>query len=156
MILIISEPDDATTDSVINWLKYYNVEYLRINNTNVFDFFKLTINADGNIDFVCQHDDTVIQLSKITGYWYRRGKLSLNVNAVGKQKYLNLSEVTNRFLLNEFDAITEFIYNELHNIKKSVGNIYENNTNKLINLKIANKCGMNIPRTWILTNKQEV
>ena len=33
MILIISEPGDATTDAVINWLKYFNVNYLRINNT---------------------------------------------------------------------------------------------------------------------------
>lgn len=156
MILLISEPDDATTDAVINWLKYYNVEYLRINNTNVFEFLRLNIDNAGKIDFVCQHDNTVIQLSKITGYWYRRGKLNLKVNPIGEQKYPNLSQTTNRFLLNEFDAITEFIYDELHNVKMSVGNIYENDTNKIINLKIANCCGMDIPRTWIFTTKSEV
>lgn len=156
MILIISEPDDATTDSVINWLKYFNIEYLRINNTNIFEFIRLNIDNAGNVDFVCQHDNIVIQLSNITGYWYRRGKLNLKVNPIGEQKYPNLSQTTNRFLLNEFDAITEFIYNKLHNVKMSIGNIYENNTNKIINLKIANSCGMDIPQTWILTNKSEV
>lgn len=52
MILIISEPDNATTDNVINWLKYFNVKYLRINNTNIFDFFNLTINNEGEIEFI--------------------------------------------------------------------------------------------------------
>jgi len=156
MILIISEPGDATTDAVINWLKYFNVNYLRINNTNRFDFSNLSMNYDGKIDFVCEQDITSIQLSKIKGFWYRRGKLSLRVNMIGEQRLSGLSEATNRFLLNEYDAITEFLYNELHKIKISIGNIYENKTNKLINLKIAQNCGMHIPKTWVLTEKRQV
>ncbi len=49
MILIISEPDDATTDAVINWLKYFNVDYLRINNTNIFDFLRLNKDNEGKL-----------------------------------------------------------------------------------------------------------
>jgi len=55
------------------------------------------MNYDGKIDFVCEQDITSIQLSKIKGFWYRRGKLSLRVNMIGEQRLSGLSEATNRF-----------------------------------------------------------
>ncbi len=156
MLLIISEPDDATTDNVINWLKYYNVNYFRINNTNFFDFFRLYIDENGMSDYICKQNDFVIKLSEVEGFWYRRGKLSLNIIPVGEQQDNILREAANNYLLNEYDSITEFIYSRLHSIKFSIGNIYENNTNKLINLLVAKKCGLNIPKTWILTHKKDL
>lgn len=156
MILIISENDDASTDQVIQWLKYFQIKFLRINNNNLFEFQHLSIDFNGDVLYSIKNKNLELMSTKITGYWYRRGKLSLKINPIKEQKIKNLAEASNSFLLNEFNAITEFLYYHLHKLNFSIGNIYDNNTNKIVNLLKANACGIKTPRTWILTSKKEI
>ena len=156
MILIISENDDASTDQVLEWLRYYKIKFLRINNNNFFDFFHLAIDSVGKTSFKLKSKISEINNSKISGYWYRRGRLSLSIDLLKEQKIKGLSVSSNSFLINEANSITELIYNEFHNKTKSIGNINENNTNKLVNLKIAKESGLDIPNTWVITSKIEL
>lgn len=156
MILIISEEDDSTTDRVISWLKYYQIDFVRINNTNNLDFELLEMDEEGNINGLLKDPSVTIELKKIKGYWYRRGKIAFRVITIGEQQLPGLMEQSNNFLLKEYDVLAEMVYHYFHSLELSVGNIYENKTNKLVNLKIASDCGMLVPKTWIFTRKKEV
>ncbi len=156
MILIISEEDDSTTDRVISWLKHYQTPYLRINNTTPFVFQLATIGSDGSISCILSGPGFAIDLKKISGYWYRRGKLQFRIQLLGEQQMPGLMQQSNNFLFKEFNTLSEFVYDYLHSLSLSIGDIRQNQTNKLSNLRLAAAAGMLVPQSWILTQKQDV
>lgn len=69
MILIISQIDDGPTVHVIKWLKYYNVNYIRINREDTVYLEKMEINDFGDIDIdIRLNKDKIIKLIKLKPY----------------------------------------------------------------------------------------
>ena len=149
MVLIQSEQGDLMTDRVIEWLYYYGVkEIVRINeNTNItiesVTLDKIIISLDSK---------TNIDLNEVSFFWYSRGSLNCLL-----EQFLNhdldnkLKNKIGRFLQYEWQKLREYLYYEL-NSKPSLGNYYKSATNKLINLKIAEQCGLKIPE-FIVSGK---
>jgi hypothetical protein len=70
MILIISEQIDCSTDDVIDWLRYLNCNFIRI---NAEDFVEKIVINDEHIEL--QMDSKHIDFDNINAFWHRRGDL---------------------------------------------------------------------------------
>ena len=71
MILISSDQYDYSTNHVIDWLVFLKREFIRINKN---DNYEITFN---NSKLVLNFKGRTINFDKIEGYFYRRGKISL-------------------------------------------------------------------------------
>lgn len=156
-ILILSEESDGTTDRVISWIKYFGVDYLRLNNTSELKFRGLCL-SDCFDDVELEYNGNVFALSEFSSYWYRRGRLNLKFpEPEPPLENTALDFAVKETLVNEYDYLTNYIYAyfEKRN-KRSIGSIYDNKTNKITNLKIARKVGLRIPATTIVSNKSQI
>ncbi len=158
MILIISDNDDNSTNDVIDWLIYKNIAFCRINRTDAFDL-NYVILENGKYDFeIISVDKKIkIKLSELTGYWYRRGYLNLhfkNVLQTSKYEYENnlFYQALNNYLTEENKIIVDCIYELLQKLQ-GFGKFYEGNTNKLVNLLVAESVGLKIPETIVSKKK---
>jgi ATP-GRASP peptide maturase of grasp-with-spasm system len=154
-ILILSEEDDGTTETVIKWIKYYGCEFLRINPSNILSFeFLSLLNDEDDVEFIYENQN--YKLSSFTAYWYRRGGMNFNykmVNLVNK----NINQSVETMLYREYNYINNYIYSyfEKKNIL-SIGSIFDNKTNKVVNLLKARSLGLLIPNTIIATRKSQL
>jgi ATP-GRASP peptide maturase of grasp-with-spasm system len=153
-VLILSDEDDSTTDDVLNWLDYKEIPFIRINGTTPLLFDELTIDSQ-LFHFNRENKKEFIDTQKIKSYWYRRGKISFEINFLMDFNNKKLKNYCNNSLLREYTDILGFIYPNL-NDKHCIGSIYNNQINKLYNLKIAKQQGMLIPDTVILTTKEKL
>ena len=156
MILIITEEKDVSTIECLNWLNFYGKEFVIINENSVVKLISYTINKN-NIDFTLSIDNKIIKLSEITAHWHRRAQIN-------KSFYTDFSEIPNtnetfelikRFIRLEEVSILDNIYYLLKK-KKSIG-CYENcDKNKLNCLYQATCAGLDVPKTLITDNKNDV
>ncbi|MCX2575958.1 grasp-with-spasm system ATP-grasp peptide maturase [Pedobacter sandarakinus] len=154
MILILSDERDQTTIDVISWLRFYKKDFLRINLEDSFDFSDIEI-EDQNVKINFKSKQLEFDFSKISSYWYRRGKLNFNRPIITPQKVSGLQTSAKIFLDREYTAISEFIYSQLES-KRSIGKINQNLTNKITNLIYAQKAGLKVPHTKIITAKKDL
>jgi ATP-GRASP peptide maturase of grasp-with-spasm system len=141
MVLIFSEENDSSTTQVIEWLTFYNIVYIRINET---DELEIIIK---NNEFVIMISDNELELKNVKFIWYRRPTLKF------KRPYINLKHFED--LLNiEYSKIIELFIYRLSQIP-SLGNIISD-SNKLIITDIAKKVGLCTTDDYIVSNKMEL
>jgi ATP-GRASP peptide maturase of grasp-with-spasm system len=158
MLLILSDEYDATTDKVIDWLNYYNVSYIRMNDSSIIkkpniqiDNKKTNWSLEVNESF--SNDKITLLSENITRFWYRRGELTIRYNL--PKSLLLPNDITfelQRHINNNTHDVIHFLYHNLNNIPH-IGSFYDNNTVKVINLQVAKKIGLAIPSTIITDNK---
>ncbi len=147
MIYIISEKTDMVTDLVTEWLNHKGRNFKRF---NVGDFVKSKVLMSSN-------DNEIMELKNATKVWQRRGTLSVLPEEVLKA-YPNRTAYLD-YLLKEVKIFSNYREFEL---KEKLQNNYigslqkENENNKLVNLAIAQRCGLNIPNTLVTTCKSEL
>lgn len=140
MILIISEEADYSTSLVVDWLLYFNANWVRINGTD-----KISASFEGT-DVKITGLDINFKLSEIKSVWYRRGRLNLN--------FKNLKDKEIEFLRQiEFNKITEYIYYKLTEIK-NINIFFNADVNKLIVCEIAQSVGLKIPKSLLISEKK--
>ena len=148
MIVIQSNSTDRSTNDIIDWLSFYNKEFLRIN-----DDFEI---KDIEIDF--DSDDITINnisLKKCT-YLYRRGDLRMynSIHPIDK-----VDKVNNLILFNsikeENETIITYIYKYFKN-NINISSIQDINIDKLEQLEIAKRIGLSVPKTLISNNFQTI
>jgi ATP-GRASP peptide maturase of grasp-with-spasm system len=150
MILIVSENIDYITDRVIEWLQHYGItDIFRINEDDDVNILEIDIN---NENVVIEVSGRKLNLSDVDFFWYRRGNLKfrlfpLDINDMGVEKQVV------SFLKFEWKICRDYIFHILQQ-KKSLGNFFKGETNKLINLRTAQQCGLEIPKTLISSNNQ--
>lgn len=137
MILLISNENDQTTNDVIEWLRYFNAEWTRLNGEDLIDGEKhsylLSIGADSlKLEHFCNKIDCV---------WFRRFYPDYSEAVDSFDSYLN----------NELKVLKEYIFSGQTRI---LGNI-THRTNKLIALSIAEEVGLKIPATVIVNNRKD-
>lgn len=147
-VVILSHQDEKTTNTVIDYLDWYNSSFIRINEEDTFESVNI---------FLDNHDEQINlkgKLKKIAftndiKYWYRRGDFSIVLPVKSSEIE---SEYAKNFLLQEWDFIKKF----LHSHRKSLSGYYQEvENNKLLNLKLAKEVNFTIPATLITSEKQE-
>ena len=119
MIYIISETADVSTDKVLEWLDYFEVDYKRINVDT--DYYELTLEV-GN------EKDNLIEGSNF--YWIRRGYFPFIENGLKQSIYYP-------YIKNEYFSVISLIENFS---SKTIGSYFkEHLNNKLENLVFAKK-----------------
>lgn len=153
MILIFSQDkNEASTDCIIDWLDIYNISFERFNG---IDFYK-QVNIDiinGEFKIKLPH----INLDEISLIWLRRWITQENSKDLYIENPKNKDGVI--FQLNEYTrSELKFLLDFFFKIIPShllFSSIRTQEINKLLVLNKAQKLGINIPDTHILTNKIE-
>ena len=74
MILIFTVENEFSTCDVIDWLVHNNKDFIRINADEKSHFkVDLRINNDASSSIILEYKNQLIDLDKITSFWYRRG-----------------------------------------------------------------------------------
>lgn len=156
MILVLSEDRDYSTNQVLDWIKYYGKQYVRINGSNLITIKGINIaNTDVKVKLEVElHNGeiAVIDSTEITAYWYRRGYF------ISKHEDIQILDEIMQDELNAEVREQERSYLDYLNFffvnnKRRLGNCEDNRTSKLKNLEIAKNIGISIPDTRIMVKK---
>ncbi len=151
MVLIISAPDDNSTQDVIDWLIFHEKEYFVVYKRDLIESMDIKLCETG-VEFLLEIDDKIINSKEITSFWYRRGHLSYKPLFDPKQ-YQYGSKFAS-YLSAEWQAVSEGLYTILES-KRSIGSFSkEFYNNKINNLMLAQRCALEIPKTWITSEKK--
>ncbi len=154
-VLIISNEDDHTTNLVIDWLRFYNQDYVRINDTTHLKVSNFRITNELS-DFTLSNENVTFNYSEILSVWYRRGFLNMSVKTL-KAKFPEEENITelSLYLSQEYEHLNHSVLRMLWQ-KFNVNNSSDIFTNKISNLHAAKLVGLNVPNTIITTRKNEV
>ena len=158
MLLIISNHLDSSTSFVIKWLLRYDVDFFRLNDEDKISVKWLDL--EKNVFQIIVNEDKILDLTKVTSLWYRRGNFSFVNNKLEQLLDLedsHLQDAVTKCLNAEEKRIQEFIYYYLFELKKIaiVNRPQKRNVNKLIALTKAKQFGFKIP-AWIVTDTDDV
>ena len=142
MILIITNEADHSTNLVLDWLHFFKIDHLRVNQED-----NLTISVKNN-DIIIGNEEFSFCLSEIKCVWYRRGYLNIKIHYTDNN---NL----NFFLKEEVSKIKEYIYYKLSNLP-NINDFKNADVNKLIVNEIASKVGLNVPLEYLVTSEHDL
>lgn len=151
MILIISQDFDPTTDSVIDWINYYDYPYFRINpidllNSNLYiDIEQCEFKLETNKSDICSNE--------VDSIWFRRWhNFPIFDDSINNQAILH---ELNRATKDEFISILRCL--ELCVKDKFWLNRFDDNRILKINqLTYAKEVGLIIPKSLIVNHKKEL
>jgi hypothetical protein len=162
MIIIFTIKYDISTSNVIQWLRYFNQEVIRINGDD--DIFKLELIKDEEILFRNTITNKIYNLLEAKSCWWRRNGISRSTFTNHQKENLiynnhNLSSFIKgegNILIEETEHLKEYIYLKVYerckiNIGKPLFNL-----NKLIVLDIAKENGLKVPKYKIITNTKQL
>lgn len=138
-LLILSTSDDQSTDELIMWVRNFgSTEIFRLNDEDSIEELRLVLTGNKEEVFINGKD-----LLKFDSVLIRNGQLP-------KPKIKTKMEHM------EYIVVKDFILHKLEKFKKCIGSVTEDlNHNKLIDFHFANKVGLKIPDSWVVTNKQD-
>jgi ATP-GRASP peptide maturase of grasp-with-spasm system len=140
MVLIFSDLNDQSTNSVIDWLKFYDVTFLRINETDVIWVDKILIsNKKKEFLFRVNNQNVIFDLFEFNTAWYRRGQVNLWTDNIHFNK-----DAPN--IKDDYEGIRTFVMEYLKDL--SWLSNFNHNINKLQVLNKASDLGINIPTTY--------
>ena len=163
MVLILGRTDDASTNEVAKWLKYFGKKYIVIHgdiNMNNVKFISCDLKSNQIIISVnCDY----INLAEITSVWNRRdgfSKTGLGINFFTKHNLLP-TESNNSYIKSMINEETKFLVGFINSFFslsgiKQVGLFKSNVINKLEVLNIAHEIGFLIPDTYVFTQKKDL
>lgn len=143
MVLIASRTADTTTNDVIDWLRSFEEKYLRINDTPLI----VAVSFSQESLTVTFENREALSLSKVNGYWYRRGDL---FGSKYDKEALSAVDPISLKLESEFLAVA--IQKELES-KPSLGSMFTSVPNKLYLLQLAQNVGLLVPPFLVTTQK---
>lgn len=157
MILIVSEKYDSQTDTVMDWLTYYGYEVIRINDHDSVIVENIRIaNTGTNYQIKIKTEIgkfILVDSSKIECVWYRRGDFIIH-NFIQE-----VTGIEPRFISSFKEHVkgnNDVVKTFFHRLckEKQIGNYFDNTTNKLLNLDLAQKTGFKIPATIVTSQKK--
>lgn len=154
MILIISEQEDYTTIEVLKWLNYMNIEWVKVDDLSQVEFQLVSlINDEPTVIMKDKSTSTTIKLADVQAYWYRRGRIGMRKYEEDDRLPASLNKSIERYCQQESSALISFFFHLL----KDLPNLANNNSlevNKLVVLYQAKMLGLEIPKTIIVTGKE--
>lgn len=160
MILIFSVEVEFSTCDIIDWLKYNNKDFIRINADEKTPIkVDLSINEEGFLKIILEYKNKIIDLDKVSSFWYRRGRHFSFYNGEPIKEIFNSKEFIREIkndIINESKTLSEFIHYQLTKRNYSIGSLDSSCPNKLIMLDLAIKSGLLIPDTSIISTKNRI
>jgi len=144
---------------VIDWLLYCGVPFIRINEEDKITNINIVINDilfDIEVTFFVKLIKKGIKVNskQIEGYWYRRGKLNYDIEIGEVNKVF--SQLKKNLELDK-DSVVELIHTLLTTQSRSLGSYYkEARKNKFLDLLMAKKVGLKIPKTVLSGSKKYI
>ncbi len=152
MIFIITEENDRSTCDIIDWLIYYNEEYIVVTDKDKVEIVEI----DPSGEFIISIDNKHISSDEINGFWYRRGELTPNINIPDKNDNIKpIRDLFNNYAYTEYTRLNNFIHYSLFN-KNHINNFLTSDDNKIIILNEIQKKGILIPETIITSSKKKL
>ncbi len=153
MILILSDSTDESTCIVMDWIGVLepSIKIIRISPADKITGLIITNNTI-ILTFKRWNDECIeIDFSKVTSYWYRRGKFDL------AQIFLKpfLEKQLYKYEKHELERITEYFHHYLKKIK-SINSLLNVAPNKLVVNDIAENCGLITPPYVIASRKKDL
>ncbi len=158
MILILSEKFDPSTNDIIDWLRFFNVPFLRINYNDSYAIsYKACITSEESSESIII-DNQEYQLEDFSAFWYRRGGLpgyrEINDFTISED---TISDAELKKNIKEEDyALRHFFYAVLEKNVRRIGASKTDTLNKLKTLHLAKKSGLKVPKTIITGDKNEL
>lgn len=154
MILIVSSPEDLSTDFVIDWLKYYNHPYIRLNFTELIDphvrksikysLDNKTLKIEGN----------TIDVKSIKSAWFRKIGAFYKSDFYKEASAKGITKSLLDLLINEYKP---FMMALLRNLNCNwLVNLDSLDQNKWWVLMKASEVGLTTPETFIINNKEDL
>ena len=156
MILIVSTEMDLTTNEVIDWLRHYQQDYVRVNKEDNVAVEKISL-RNGKVDTLQIHvtnRNLKIDLATISAYWYRKGNLVVEYPSPTTLDPA-LQDSLEDLLYRENYKMTEFIHLYLKTVN-GIGCFFDDARNKLDHLMAASGMGLLVPDTLISSTKAPV
>lgn len=154
MILIISEREDHSTSEVIQWLIYYKAKFIRVNRGDRLALKRIEISGSKRCEFtLLSKENGEIKLDTISAIWYRRGEMHFQIPNLNFIKNADLAQQVFKHLMNENKILEDYLHYLLYDIPH-VGTYELRGVNKLIVLDQARKLGIEIPETYIVSEKR--
>jgi len=152
MILIISNSSDITTNEVINWLLFFNKEFLRINEDDLVEYLNVSISNElHNVKIKIKNK--VYNLNEFEAVWYRRGFIkTIKTKLVFDDA--KLKDEIEKQLSTESANLNSHFLNSI--AKRSINKPDDVFLNKMDALSIAPTFDINIPNTIITSSKEEL
>lgn len=147
MILVLSFKEyEQCTDPVIDWLLYYNVPFLKLTQQDLYDTSKVSIDI-ANKRFLYNGIDLVKEVDCV---YFRRFENSLNLNL------RNAYPITQVLFELKFE-LNDLIKHLFFLLKDKVWLPYPSHVgiDKLTALLYAQDCGLKVPQSMIINNKQD-
>lgn len=155
VIFIVSENNDVSTDIVMDWISHFGGTAIRVNPDTRFVFKKLMIDSIGfnSLSFEVNHAEYCCD--DITAFWYRRGYISMNLPDIPLETLGEpIGTSVRDHLSRELESLRQTIFSSFEN-KRSIGRS-DHQLNKLTVLLLAKSVGIEIPRTWIVSDKRDI
>lgn len=153
MILIISNPDDYSTNEVIDWLLYFNQPFIRVTKEDKLNFFSVAIDSE-IVDVGFSVSGKTFRVSDFKSVWYRRGVVEWEYEYFEEDEDQTLNSSINHHLKWEKNEIARLFFELIKPI--SINKLADLNTNKLHALYLAKEIGLSIPNTLITSKKVDV
>jgi len=149
IILILSDEIDQSTFDVIEWLIKYKQEFIVFNENqhSYVELLSASINKSKN-SLTLKSSHQTFFLKDIKSFWYRRGFLDI-------KKTIPPSTEISHYLNQEREGLEQFLHYSL-NKKARLNHLNNVDVNKLIQLSLAVKCGLNIPETIVTTDFSDI
>ena len=156
-ILILSEEEDISTNSVMEWINSFGYNVIRLNEKTKIKIIDIDFNNDEIHIEKDLSEKILISKNHIHSFWYRRGLFNLHI----EKPLINesISEITNNILFvrrKETELLNKYIFSITSELFHIGNYITDHDINKLHNLNIAKKHGLTIPDSRIFTNKKSL
>lgn len=152
MILIVSEDNDHSTNEVIDWLIYYNQEFIRINSEQFVELHEVLLN-DKKTTATFSFKGKLISIDDVKSVWIRRGSLHFKIKIVSDMNPMTAQII--QHLKGEESHLSYYIHHLLSK-KQSLGSRNSRHLNKILCIEKAIDAGFDVPSTWIISKKQHL
>jgi ATP-GRASP peptide maturase of grasp-with-spasm system len=145
----MSDENDQSTNGVIDWISFYQKEFVRINPSDIIRDLRI----DEELNCFFKIGEIELDLSKVTSFWYRRGHLNLLTTQMVDNNFLFTAAI-NGHLKSENIVLGEYILKYLAKKENGIGNYHNTDVNKFDILKRAKKVGLKTPETIVVSQKK--
>jgi ATP-GRASP peptide maturase of grasp-with-spasm system len=154
MILIISSQEDVSTSEVIDWLLFYNVEFLRISEKDIWKYISVSLSNRNDTNIMFSINNKKYSFLDFSVIWYRRSFINLNsIHLTVAVK--DLQKSINRHIENEHIELHQFAINHVKSLFV-INSIKDTGINKITILQSAKDVGLTIPDSIITSDKSEL
>ncbi|WP_268223760.1 grasp-with-spasm system ATP-grasp peptide maturase [Sinomicrobium oceani] len=160
MILLLSRQDDGSTAFVVQWLLYLNKKYKRLNgDTDRVKIVGVDMQSDA---FILEENGNTFNLFDFDSVWYRRRGMSIkntqaDTGLLNEVLFTDNEHYHKRHVNEELKELIAYAHHIVE--KKStrqLGGHMTSAVNKFKVLDLARDCGLKIPKTFVVTSKDEI